>query len=219
MGRGTTWLSQGRYRDAGRRGDELVDAREGKSTTVVNMAITMAQSGARVVVVDTDMRRPRLHKSFGVDNERGVSNVILGNANWTDVVRSSGVEGLDVITCGPIPPNPAELLHTARFKELLKDLSGHYDRVLFDSPPVAAVTDSLVLGSMMDGVVLVVQAGKTSLMAAQQAKKSLVDVGAKLFGVVLNDVDLEHKQYGYYQYYYYRSGYGSDSEKKKKKAV
>jgi len=154
-----------------------------------------------------------------VDNERGVSNVILGDANWTDVVRSSGVEGLDVITCGPIPPNPAELLHTARFKELLKDLSGHYDRVLFDSPPVAAVTDSLVLGSMMDGVVLVVQAGKTSLMAAQQAKKSLVDVGAKLFGVVLNDVDLEHKQYGYYQYYYYRSGYGSDSEKKKKKAV
>ena len=192
--------------------------REGKSTTVVNLAITMAQSGARVMVVDTDMRRPRLHKSFGLDNERGVSSVILGDASWSEVVRPGGMEGLDIITCGPIPPNPAELLHTDRFKALLKDLAGHYDRVLFDSPPVAAVTDALVLSSMMDGVILVVQAGKTSLQAAQQAKKSLLDVGAKVFGVVLNDVDLEHKQYGgyYRQYYYYRSGYGYGDEPKKK---
>jgi len=191
--------------------------REGKSTTVVNLAVTMAQSGARTVVVDTDMRRSRLHKSFGVSNDVGVSNVILGEASVFDVLQPGGVEGLSMLPCGPIPPNPAELLHTDRFRQLIDDLSGRFDRVLFDSPPVGAVTDALVLSSMVDGVVLVIQAGKTAWQAARQAARGLQDVGAKIFGVVLNDVDLDSRHYGtYYHYYYYRAGYGEDGAHKKK---
>ncbi|MEM6732754.1 MAG: polysaccharide biosynthesis tyrosine autokinase, partial [Myxococcota bacterium] len=189
--------------------------REGKSTTAINLAIVTAQSGKRTLIVDTDMRRPRLHKSFAVPNDVGISSYIVGEANLDQAVQRSNVPGLDVMTCGPIPPNPAELLHTEAFERLLDELRQRYDRVVFDSPPVTAVTDSLVLSSMMDGVVLVIHANITTLHSAQVARRRVEDVGGRIFGAVLNDVDLDDRRTSeYYQqyYYYYRSPYVDEEQ-------
>lgn len=185
---------------------------EGKSTTVVNLAITMAQSGKRTLLIDTDMRRPRLHQTFGVPNEVGLANVILGEAPLEQALQRAGVPNLDLLTCGPIPPNPAELLHTESFQSVLASLRSRYDRLLFDSPPVGVLSDALVLGTMVDGVVLVVQAGKTSLPAATQARRRIEDVGGRIVGAVLNNVDLDDRRAGhYYQYYYYhKASYGDE---------
>jgi len=189
--------------------------REGKSTTAINLALTSAESGARVVIVDTDLRKPRVHKSFGLSNDVGVSSLVLGEATVDQIIQRTNVGRLDVIACGPIPPNPAEILHTEVFKGLVEELNRRYDRVVFDSPPVAAVADALILSSMVDGVVLVIQGGQTSWQSALQATRRLMDVGGRIFGVVLNNVDLDDKRAGdYYQYYYYyRSGYGDRGEK------
>jgi capsular exopolysaccharide synthesis family protein len=185
--------------------------REGKSTVVIALATTMAQAGSRVIVVDTDMRRPRLHKSFGVANERGITTTILGDTTLSEVVLHTTIAGVDFLPCGPIPPNPAELLHTDNFRALIKQLGQSYDRVIFDSPPVGAVTDAVLLSSMADGVVLVVQAGATPWPAALQVKRRLTDVNARVLGVVLNDVDLDSRRSGeYYQQYYYYYRYGED---------
>lgn len=187
---------------------------EGKTTSVINLAITMAQSGTRTVIVDTDLRRPRLHKSFGVPNDVGISNLILGETTLEKAVRASGVDNLDLILCGPIPPNPAELLHAESFARLVDALADRYDRVFFDSPPVSAVADALVLATRADGVVLVVQAGHTTWHAALDARRRIEGVGGRLFGAVLNDVDLDNKRggEGYRYYYYYHSGYGEEGK-------
>jgi capsular exopolysaccharide synthesis family protein len=178
--------------------------REGKSTTLINLAITMAQSNLKTVVVDTDLRRPRLHKTFSVDNRVGVSSFILGEMDVPGVIQPSSVDGLDVVTCGPIPPNPTELLHTERFRTFLKELEARYDRVLLDSPPVIAVTDAQILASMADGTIMVVRANETSRHSANQAKRALNNVGARILGVVLNGFDLsQSERHGYYQYQYY----------------
>jgi succinoglycan biosynthesis transport protein ExoP len=193
--------------------------REGKSTTVVNLAITMAIAGSRSLLVDSDMRRPRLHKSFNLSNDVGLSNVIAGGARLDQAILPSGIERLDLLPCGPIPPNPAELLHTEAFKIILAELERRYERIWFDSPPVVAVTDALVIGGMADGVILVVEAGKTAWPFALQARRRLEDVGAKVFGVVLNNVDLDRDQSsGYYQYYYYRAGYHEETKSEPAKA-
>ncbi len=187
---------------------------EGKSTTTINLAVTMAQSGARTLVIDTDMRRPRLHKSFRLDNDVGISTLILGEATVKQAARPTGVPGLDVITCGPIPPNPAELLHTDAFKRLLDELQERYDRIILDSPPVAAVADALVIAGMVDATVLVVQAGRTTWQAAVEARRRLESVRGRIFGVVLNGIDLDAKDGG--EYYYY-SAYSSREEPDKPK--
>ncbi len=211
----TNLLFMGHERPARRLLITSSSPKDGKSTTAINLAVTMAQAGARTVLVDTDMRRPRLHKSFGLDNDVGVSTLILGEAEFAGAVQPSGVPNLDLITCGPLPPNPAELLHTESFKKLVSELSVRYDRVLFDSPPVAAVADGLVLASMVDGAILVLHAGQSSWQAGQNAARRIADVGGKIFGVVLNDVDLDDKRSGeYYHYYYYRAGYSDEQPKK-----
>lgn len=187
---------------------------EGKSTTVVNLGIAMAQSGSKVLIVDTDMRRPRLHKAFGVPNELGVSSLVVGEGRIEDAVKSTEVAGLYVLPCGPVPPNPAELLHTKAFGDLLNVLGERYDRIILDSPPVGAVADAVVLATQVDGVVMVLKAGRTNREQAARTVRALRDVKAKLFGAVLNDVDLEKSKYGdyYYGYTYRYYGYG---EKKK----
>lgn len=186
---------------------------EGKSTTVINLGITMAQSGNRVLIIDTDMRRPRLHKAFGVPNDVGVSSVVVGEGRADDAIKSTEVPGLFVLPCGPVPPNPAELLHTKAFAELLTQLGEKFDRILLDSPPVGAVADAVVLATQADGVVLVLKAGQTHRDLAQRTVKALRDVKANLFGAVLNDVNLEKSKYGDYYYGYAYRYYGEGDKK------
>jgi len=177
---------------------------EGKTTTAINLGITMAQAGSRVLLVDTDMRRPRLHRSFGVPNEVGASSFIVGEAALDDAIKRTEVPNLDVLPCGPTPPNPAELLHTDRFAKLLDDCKARYDLVILDSPPTSAVTDPAIIGNKADGVVLVVRGGYTTRDAGSYARRQLADAKARLLGAVVNQVDLTGRGYGTY-YYYYRS--------------
>jgi capsular exopolysaccharide synthesis family protein len=181
---------------------------EGKSTCVIATGIAMAQSGGRVLVVDTDMRRPRLHRAFGIPNEQGVSSVLVGDATLEEVTKSTEVPGLFVIPSGPIPPNPAELFHTQAFRDFVSTISARFDRAIFDSPPVNAVADPTVLGTQVDGVLLVLRADMTSRPFAKAAVRVLTDVKARVFGGVVNDVELGHPKYrGYYAAY---RGYGSE---------
>jgi succinoglycan biosynthesis transport protein ExoP len=186
---------------------------EGKSTTTINLGIAMAQSGNRVLIVDTDMRRPRLHKAFGVANEMGVSSVVVGEGKLEDAIKSTEVPGLFIMPCGPIPPNPAELLHTKAFSELLNKLGERFDKILLDSPPVGAVADAVVLATQVDGVVMVLKAGKTNRDVAKRTLRALSDVKAPIYGAVLNDVDLDRSKYGDYYYGYAYRYYGEGDKK------
>jgi len=180
---------------------------EGKTTVAINLGIAMAQAGSRTLLVDTDMRRPRIHRPFGLSHDRGLSSLLLGAARPEEALCETPVPGLHVLPCGPIPPNPAELLHTARFKQILGDLDTRFDRIILDSPPVAAVADGLILAGDADGVVLVVKAGVTPRDVARRARRALDDVNARILGVVMNDLNLASRAYGYYYYYYQRYGY------------
>ncbi|HLT28959.1 MAG TPA: polysaccharide biosynthesis tyrosine autokinase [Myxococcaceae bacterium] len=180
---------------------------EGKSTITISLGVAMAQSGSRVLLVDTDMRRPRLHKAFGVPNDVGVSSLIVGEGSLERAVKSTEVPGLFVLPCGPIPPNPAELLHAQGFEKLLAELSETYDRIIFDSPPVNAVADAVVLGAQVDGVVLVLKALQTQRELARRGLRALQDVNANVLGAVLNHVDIESNTYGGYAMSYLRNNY------------
>ena len=192
---------------------------EGKSTTVVGLGTTMAQAGNKVLIVDTDLRKPRLHKTFGVSGEEGLTSVMLGTATLDQAIKKSEVVGLDILPCGPHPPNPSELLHSDLFKNLLPSLDERYDQILFDSPPVNAVTDAAILSQGTDGTIIVVKASKTDKAAVRRASRQLMDVNANILGVVLNDVDFEdggYYRHHYYYYYYYRNKYAygaSDADK------
>jgi capsular exopolysaccharide synthesis family protein len=181
---------------------------EGKSTTAINLAITMAQSGLKVLLVDTDMRRPRLHKAFGIPSTTfGLSSAIVGDADVVEMVRETGISNLSLLPCGASPPNPAELLHAERFRRIVSALTERYDRVLFDSPPVGAVTDAAILSRLTDGTVLVAKGGSTSKDAVGRARRILSGDGkVNVVGCILNDLDLT-KQSGYGYYYYAKYGY------------
>ena len=180
--------------------------REGKTTTAISIGITMAQSGNRVLLVDGDLRRPRLHRTFGVPSSVGLSTMILGESKLEDTVKQTGIEGLFLLPAGPVPPNPAELLHSERCADVIKFLSEHYDRVIIDSAPLGVVTDALVMSKRADGIVLVLRSGVTPKKVAYRGRKALQDVKAHVYGAVLNDVDLGSRA-GQYYYYYYRYGY------------
>jgi capsular exopolysaccharide synthesis family protein len=182
---------------------------EGKTTTAINLGVTMAEAGGRVLLIDTDMRRPRLHRSFGVGNQTGISTVIVGKATLEEAIKHTDVPNLDVLPCGPVPPNPSELLHTDRFAVVLADCAKLYDRVILDSPPTSAVTDPAVLGNLADGVVMIIKAGETTRDSAIHARRQLMSAKARLVGVVVNAIDFSNPAYGYEYYYrnYYRYGY------------
>jgi capsular exopolysaccharide synthesis family protein len=176
--------------------------RDGKTTAAISLAITMAQAGARVLLVDTDLRKPRIHKSFGLGTNKGVSTAIMGDALVKNLVVHSEVPNLDVLPCGPIPPNPAELLHTERFREILVECRRSYDKVILDAPPTGPVTDPAIIGSITDGVLLVLRAGHTTREAASNARRHLTDAGARILGLVVNQTDRKGGRYGYgYSYY------------------
>jgi capsular exopolysaccharide synthesis family protein len=182
---------------------------EGKTTVAVNLAISLAQSGQSVLLVDTDMRRPRLHKAFGIPgNVDGLSKAVVGECDVLSVVRETGIPNLYVLPCGACPPNPAELLHADRFKRIVEQLIERFDRVIFDSPPVAAVTDPVILARLTEGTVFVTKAGTTSRDALSRAYRQLtLDGAVNVLGCVVNDLDVaKHSRYGYYYYYYSRYG-------------
>ena len=178
---------------------------EGKSTTTANLAVVLAQTGQRVIVVDTDLRRPVLHKVFGVPNNIGLTTSLLAgeNVSLEGYMQPTEIETLSVLTSGPIPPNPSELLGSRRMEHLVAALVQAADIVLFDSPPVLAVTDAVVLARHVDGVLLVVDAGHTREQALAQAAGELQKSGVNLLGVALNRLDT--RRGGYYYYYYYYS--------------
>jgi capsular exopolysaccharide synthesis family protein len=184
---------------------------EGKTTVACCIAIGMAQAGKRVVLLDCDMRRPRVHRVFGKPNDLGLTTALIDPDQADQIVRTTEVPNLSIVTTGPIPPNPAELLHSDAFARLLATLRESFDTVVIDSPPVAPVTDAAVLSTKVDGTVLVVRALQTRKDLARRATRSLRDVGGHIVGTVLNAVDFERREYGYYQYYYYkRQGYAAD---------
>lgn len=188
---------------------------EGKTTVACCIAIAMAQAGRRVALLDCDMRRPRVHRIFGKANDVGVTTALIDLASIEQIIRETDVPNLSVITTGPIPPNPAEILHSDTFNNLLKLLAARFDHVVIDSPPVAPVTDAAILSTRVDATILVVRAFRTSKELARRAVRSLRDVGNRTVGTVLNAVDFERREYGYYQYAYYRNeGYSSDSDAK-----
>ncbi|MFJ7934415.1 CpsD/CapB family tyrosine-protein kinase [Sporosarcina sp. NPDC096371] len=174
--------------------------RDGKSTTAANVAIVFAQEGKKVLLIDADMRKPTVHQSFKLINGLGLSNVLTRQAGIFDVVEESGTEGLDIITCGTIPPNPAELLSSQMMETILEELEKKYDLVIFDSPPVLTVADAQILANRCDGTVLVINSGTTGKDSAVRAKEVLVSSKAHLIGAILNDVafDKDHYSYGYY---------------------
>jgi capsular exopolysaccharide synthesis family protein len=186
---------------------------EGKTTTVINTAIALSQTGALVVIVDTDMRRPRIHHIFNGEDGIGLSNFLSGNAPLELIVKKTDVPNLYYIPSGPIPPNPSELLGSKLFKAMLGSLEKKFDHILLDSPPVLGFADSLILSTTVDGVVLVVLGGKTPKETLQRAKEVLYQVNAKILGVVINRVDVQRGHYGYY-YYRYHYYYGKEGKKK-----
>jgi len=171
---------------------------EGKSTTLANLAVTIAQTGNSVILVDCDLRRPSLHEIFGLGNASGLTNVAIDGALSQLPIQESGIPNLQVLTSGPLPPNPAEILGSQRMAEVIGQLRERAHYVLCDSPPVIAVTDAAVLATRMDGVLLVLQAGKTKRELAQKAKAILEKVNANLVGVVLNNVKQDSSLHHYY---------------------
>ncbi len=182
---------------------------EGKTTTTVNLAEALANNGARVLAVDADLRRPALHRYFGLVKTPGLTDLIVGKCQASQAVQGTRTKGLQVLPCGYVPPNPAELLGSQSMREVIQALREHYEWVLIDTPPILAIADTPVICPLVDGVVLVVGAEIGSRPTVRRAVDQLLNVGSKIVGVVLNKVDLQRNSYYYSQYYgeYYRSYY------------
>ncbi|MGA9771250.1 MAG: polysaccharide biosynthesis tyrosine autokinase [Blastocatellia bacterium] len=175
-------------------------AGEGKTTTVVNTAISLGQLGASVLIIDCDLRKPSTHKLLNVEHQNGLSTYLSRETEVHGLIHKLPIGNLSLLPCGPIPPNPAELLSSNKMKNMLAMLSEHYDHILIDSPPLLSVTDSVILSTMVDGVILVVHGGKSTRIAARRARQELTSVGAKIFGVVLNNLDVSRDGYDYTYY-------------------
>ena len=161
----------------------------GKSVALANLAVTMAQGGRKTILVDCDLRRPHQHELFGVSDKPGLTSVILGEGD--PALAATGVEGLSLLPAGPLPPNPADLLSSRRMESLISNLKSQADIVLFDAPPIVAVTDAALLASKLDGVLLVVSAGQTKRDHAQRAKELLEKINVRLVGAVLTNAAVD----------------------------
>ncbi|MCP5096003.1 MAG: CpsD/CapB family tyrosine-protein kinase [Chloroflexi bacterium] len=192
---------------------------EGKSTTAANLAVVMAQAGNRVLLVDADLRRPSQHKMFGLNNKKGLASVITGYDRddsedrlreiLGDATQETAVNGLNILSCGPIPPNPSEVLVSRKMDDLLEVAVKDFDFIILDSPPVLAVTDATILSAKADAMLLVVKSKKSRKEYVKQVTSRLTEVNANVLGWVLNA--LTPKSEGHSAYYYYRDPYYADS--------
>ena len=193
-------------------------AGDGKSTLVSNLATAMAQAGQRTLVIDCDFRKPMQHTIFELEIEPGLSSILTGQEQLEKAIKNSKEKNLDILTCGPIPVNPSELLNSQAFNDIIEKLSEKYDRLLIDSPPVMPVADARILGAVSDVTLVVLRAEKSTRKTSEQARDGLLSVGTNILGAVVNDV--HHKgRYGYYKgyrygYYGYGYGYGHSGHKK-----
>lgn len=186
---------------------------EGKTTTAINTAITLAQAGADVVVIDCDLRRPRLHSHFDLPNSSGLTNYLSGERNPEALLRTfPNLPKLKIITSGPIPPNPAELLSSHEMRNLLQFLRGNFKHVIIDSPPAISFTDAAILSTLVDGVIIVAMSGKSSIHLMRRFKQRLANIGARIYGVVLNGIKSDSVEYGYYGYGYTYNYYSSHDD-------
>ena len=181
---------------------------DGKTTMASNLAIAMAQAGQRVLLIDGDFRRPMLHTVFQVPDDVGLSSLLAGRADRQEALVCTEIERLDLLPCGPIPPNPSEMLNSRVFADLLGELAGEYDHIVIDSPPVMPMTDARILGAMCQVTILVLRAEKSTRKPAEQACEGLLSVGARILGAVVNDVPRHRPHYGYGYGYGYGHGYG-----------
>lgn len=184
---------------------------EGKTTTAANFGVVCAQAGSRVCVVDADLRKPSLHRTFGTENGRGLTTALIEGKALADVALPTRVPNLSVVVSGPLPPNHAELAASQRMRDLLEAGARDYDLILCDTPPVLSVSDAVALAAQCDGVILVVRVGAVSTAALRRAAGQIDAVKGRILGVLLNRVDM--KRDGYYAEYqrYYHAYYGSDS--------
>ncbi|MBB5179392.1 capsular exopolysaccharide synthesis family protein [Planomicrobium koreense] len=173
---------------------------EGKSTTSANLAVVYAQEGKKVLLIDGDMRKPTTHYTFHMGNTTGLSSVLTRQTTIEEAIRATSVERLDLLTCGPIPPNPAELLASKSMDALIRQLRDMYDLIIFDAPPVLSVTDGQILANKCDGTILVVSSGNTEKEMAAKAKEAILASNSRIIGAVLNNFELP-KDSHYYQYY------------------
>jgi tyrosine-protein kinase Etk/Wzc len=189
---------------------------EGKSTTLSNLAIAFAQAGKKVLMVDTDFRKPNLHTEFDLEQSPGITDVLFNTSELKAAIQHTVIKNLDLLCCGTIPPNPSELLGSASMKAFIDKLKEKYDMVLFDSPPVLAVTDSSILSTLVEGVIVVASAGQTRTDSFFRTMESLEGVRANVLGVVLNNFDLRSAYGSYYGYRHYRYDYGTQEKKEDK---
>jgi exopolysaccharide transport family protein len=187
---------------------------EGKTISAANLAVTMAQAGNRVLIVDCDMRRPRLHRMFDIQRDRGIANILVGNCTIDAATVHSTIPGIDIIPSGPVPPNPSEMLGSHHMAQFMKTVRDRYDLIIVDSPPITAVTDAVILSRLVDGVLIVIRAGETHREIIKNGISLLNAANARVLGAILNGVVMGRDSYYYYQYYYYY--YGEDGDRQKK---
>jgi capsular exopolysaccharide synthesis family protein len=180
---------------------------EGKSFFSLNLSIILCHANERILLIDTDMRRPKIHKSFNFEHPVGLSNFLTGNAELKDIIKpASNINNLFLITAGAIPPNPSELLSSGKMRMLLEELKSKYDRIIIDSSPILSVADTSLLVSTVEGVILLVKGGQTRLEVVVCSKNKILEAKGKIVGVVVNNIDLEREDRYYYHYYYGEEG-------------
>ncbi len=188
---------------------------EGKTTIAINLSIALAHAGKKVLLVDSDLRKPRIHKTFKTDGAKGLTNCLVGQGSIQESIVKTEIENLSIMPSGPIPPNPAELLGSLRMKDLVTQMKNTFDIVVFDSPPLIPVTDGTLLAALSDGTIQVIWAGSTSRKVVEIGKEGIESVGAKVIGVVLNNLAAsagDHYYYHHYRYHPYYEYYGSDEK-------
>lgn len=166
---------------------------EGKSTVIANLALSMAQTGKTVVILDCDLKKPTIHKKFNLNNDEGLTNVLVGDRSLEEVIKAPDFRNIHIVTSGPIPPNSSELLNTSCIREIVNELSCKYDMVLLDTPPVLYISDALILSAVSQGTILVCVYGKTDMVQFRRAKEVIEKAGGKILGAVVNKAP---KKYG-----------------------